>query len=102
MPSTVWLNFKNAQPSRLSTNKKAAALWSHRLLVRASDPTYLPVLYLAVQGIRPPSGFLSGVNTSYCIGTAPSPLGEVFSPCLAEAQPASASFLPAQSFNRSA
>jgi hypothetical protein len=31
----------------------------------ADEPDrYFPILYFAVQGIKPPSGFLSGVSTS--------------------------------------
>ena len=47
------------------TKKKAVARKSYRLLVQRTR-NYLPpgILYFAVQGIKPPSGFLSGVKTS--------------------------------------
>src|SRR5688572_12275389 len=61
-----------------------------------------PVLYGAVHGISPATGFPPGINTSYCMATAPpsGDFGEVLSPCFAAAQPASISLFPAHSFKR--
>src|SRR6478672_8231577 len=89
--STAWQIFKNALPIQaaisLETKKQGGNSYELPPCYSPELRGYLPPgrLYFAVQGIKPPSGFLSGVKTSYCMGSvAPSGvLGEVFNCCLA-------------------